>query len=240
MRAKLVSALLVCSVIFGGAVAGATIAEQDSHRTDRSENETQASATFAADSVDVRHGGTATIPVHFDGTDTATVEVGSEAVNYVVLVAVNDGDGDGVTELRFDTDAVAEPNETLVTTTSEADDATVKSVVEEHLNGDSPHPPLDAGNYPLAAFVGDATAENRTDTARMRILEATSETTTTTERETETATSETTEPPMQSTTEPELEATTTDGTDPGPDVPGFGVGAAIAALAAAALLATRC
>jgi len=234
MRAKLVSALLVCAVLLGGAV-GASMAEQNSQITDRSTNQTGSTAAFAPDTVEVRHGGTATIPVRFDGTDTATVRVGSEAVNYVVLVTVTDGDGDGEADLRFDTDAVAEPNQTLVTTAEESDDATVKTVVEEHFNSGPPHPALDAGNYPLAVFVGNATEENETDTARMRILEAT---TTTTERKTETKTSETTEKPTQFTTATEIE-TTTDATDSGPGVPGFGVGAALAALAAAALMAIR-
>lgn len=244
MTQKLVGALIALVVLAGaGTVSGIQTATQDSLSTAQNE----ADAGFGTDEITVSHGGTATIPIRLDGTDTATVKIGSDdAVNYALVVTVEDGNDDGRVTLSFDTDAVAEQNQTKVWTDVEADSATVRTEVE-HLNGDPPKPPLDVATYPITLYDGRSTDAEAVDEMRMHIVEATTTTTADTTRSTasesttteSTTTEPTTDEPTTSETErTELKATETT-TDVGGDVPGFGPVLALVAFAAVATLLGR-
>lgn len=232
MRTKLVSALLALALVASGAALGAPTDVVQSQETTAAAND--APVEFGDDRLTVERGGSVTIPVLFDGTDRATVKIGSEeTVNYALVVTVEDGNGDGRVEVTFDTDAVGEPNATKVTTEASADGATVESEVE-HFDGEPPYPALARGAYPVMLYEGTGTDRTRVEKIRMSIVEASTTTeateTTSTLRD---ATETTSEATATTTDAPE---TTHRGTA---DTPGFGPGPALVALAAAATLFAR-
>ena len=235
MNSKFVSALLTLSLLMSaGITAGAQIAVQDSH-LDSLEG-SDADAEFGTDVVEVNQNDTATIPIVLNGTDTATVRIGSESVNFVTVVTVTDGDEDGTVTLQFDT-ATAETDERSVwirDLNSTADAATIRSKTAPDA------PPLAVGSYPLSLYLGNTTADDsKIAVGTMVVKESkTTATTTTTEPTTrETTNRETTENPMQSTTATETETSAV--SDPETGIPGFSAGVAVLSLALAAMLAAR-
>ncbi|PSP55979.1 hypothetical protein BRC82_03160 [Halobacteriales archaeon QS_1_67_19] len=183
---------------------------------------------FTADAVEIEQNDTATIPVALEGTDAATVRVGSEAVNYYLDVLVVDRDGDGAVTLEFDT-ATAD-TDTVVVRANGSESTGIATVRSEFSPSDSV-PPLAVGNYPLALYHGNSTDEELSVGA-LRITDpATASTTETTDDPA------TTEQPLRTTTATRTTATTTE-PDTG-SVPGFGPSLAVTALAAAAMLAAR-
>lgn len=230
MNGKLVSTLLALSVLLSsGLVAGMPVAEQNSHLNAQEEGD--ADAEFGTAVVEVHQNDTATIPITLDGTDEATVEIGSEAVNFVLVATVTDGDGDGAVTLRFDTSKAETDQTSLWTDDSENADDSV--TVQSKMAPDTP--PLSIGSYALSLYLGNSTEDDsEVDVGTMLILEP--ETTT---EETTTATSETTDKPMTTTdvvTEPKPTETTDDARG---DVPGFGPVLVLVALAVTAMLVAR-
>lgn len=132
------------------------------------------SAEFDADVVETTAGETAEIPVTLSETDTATVKIGSERVNYIATVAVHDGNDDQTVTLQYDTSKAGHGGAFSVA--DDADTVTVESETDfddEHL--------LDAGSYELAVAPGNESAENETDVATLAISESESDTETGTE-----------------------------------------------------------
>lgn len=231
MNAKLAGALLALAVVASGVATGAPITDLNSHLNTLDDHGTDADGSFGADVVEVHQNDTATIPMALNGTDTATLRIGSEAVNFVLVVTVTDGDGDGEVTLRFDT-AVAETDQRSVRTESAADTATVRSKTAPD------DPPLAVGNYPLDLFAGNTTADDRevaVATLAVTRPQKTTDSTAPTDITTE-PTRATTDQPMMSST---VTRTTTVVSDPEPGIPGFGVPVALVALVAAAVLVAR-
>lgn len=173
-----------------------------------------------------RQNDTVSIPVSLDGTDTATVRIGGEQVNYYLDVWVVDRDGDGAVTLQFDTATAGTDAPSVQTNDSES-----FAVVRSEFSPSDGVPPLAVGSYPLSLYLGNSTADDsELAVGTMTLREPDPETTETSGEAAETTTgpAETTEKPMRS--------TTTSGTG---DVPGFGPVLALVALAAAALLAGR-
>jgi len=231
MNRAIARAVVAIAVLVGATAAGAATAVSIGAQ---STTEGDSHVAFGDGVIATERGGNATIPVEMEGTDTATLQIGSdEAVNYALVVTVTDGDGDGAVAVSFDTDAAGEDGATKVATRSAADSVAVESETE-HFGGEPPHPPLDPGTYPIELYEGSG--EDRKFVAESRMVIEEAETTT----EATTTTGETTT--TDAGTEPEPTGTTaataaTDGIEG--DVPGFGPVVGLVALAAAALLAVR-
>ncbi|WP_137284966.1 BGTF surface domain-containing protein [Halorussus salinisoli] len=121
---------------------------------------TSPSAEFDAGTVETTAGETAEIPVGLSNTDTATVTIGSEAVNYVATVVVRDGNGDRNVTLQYDTSNAGHGGAFSVTV--EADTVTVENETDlddDHL--------LTVGIYDLAVAPGNASDANATDVSRL-------------------------------------------------------------------------
>ena len=134
-------------------------------------------ATFESDLVVVTAGETADVTLELSDTDTATVTVGSEHVNYVATVVARDGNGDGAVTLRYNTTAAGHGG--AFAAADDADNVTVESETEfdaDHL--------LAAGDYGLSVAPG-TNASNATDVGTL-VVEAPPETSTETVTETST------------------------------------------------------
>ncbi len=110
-------------------------------------------------------GETAEIAVTLSDTETATVRIGSEAVNYVATVTVRDGNGDGNVVLRYDTAKAGSGGAFAV-----AADADSVSVTDESDLGEQSG--LDAGTYDLAVAPGNASLDEETDVATLSLAES--------------------------------------------------------------------
>lgn len=232
MTRKIARALLALAVLVGGTAVGVSTAVGIGAQTTTVGDSRIA---FGDGEMETERGGNVTVPVVLEGTDTATLKIGSDdAVNYALVVTVTDGDGDGSVAVSFDTDAAAEDDVTKVTTRSDADDATVKSEVE-HFGGEPPYRPLSVGNYPVTLYDGDSEDAAFVAESRLRILE--SSTTATTAEATDSGTGPSTTTDVV--TEPEPTGSTETAADAEGTVPGFGSALALVALAAAATLAAR-
>jgi hypothetical protein len=127
------------------------------------------SAAFDADVVETTAGETAEIPVSLSGTDTATVQIGSDAVNYVATVVVSDGNGDGSVTLRYDT---AKAGHDGGFAAGDADSMTIESETDFD-EGQLIAP----GAYDLAVAPGDGGVEDATGVATLQIGERPASTT---------------------------------------------------------------
>lgn len=106
--------------------------------------------TLHESAVDTVQGDTATIQLRFDGADTATVVVGSEAAGYELETVVSDADGDGNATLFFDTSLAGRDGETVSVSTGD----------EVRVESESRLPDaLDAGEYDLTVERGDGVGE---------------------------------------------------------------------------------
>lgn len=151
MNERATRVLLALTVLLAGTAVGASTAVGIGAQT-TTESDTR--IAFGDGEMETERGGNVTIPVELDGTDAATLKIGTDdAVNYALVVTVTDGNGDGTVAVEFDTDAAGEDDPTKVTTRLDADDATVESEIE-HLGGEPPHRPLSAGTYPVELYEG--------------------------------------------------------------------------------------
>ncbi|MFC4549212.1 MULTISPECIES: BGTF surface domain-containing protein [Halorussus] len=126
-------------------------------------------ATFESERVVVTAGETANVTVELSDTDTATVTVGSEEVNYIATVLARDGNGDGTVTVRYNTTAAGHGG--AFAAAGDADNVTVESESEfdaDHL--------LAAGAYDLSVAPG-TNASNATDAGTL-VVEAPPETST--------------------------------------------------------------
>lgn len=113
---------------------------------------TDADATFTQTTYNEHAGDIAEITVQVEGSDTATVEIGSEDVNFLANATVVDNDDDGEVTLYFDSAAVAgatSSDEYLGI--KENDDGDDDALVETHqlIGVDTP---LDSATYDLRAY----------------------------------------------------------------------------------------
>ncbi|WP_237561232.1 DUF7282 domain-containing protein [Halococcus sediminicola] len=150
----------LATVVVLAAVVGAIPATaQDSGRaTDRP------TASFERSTVSEERGDIAAIGLNLSGTTSATVTVGSEAVNYETNVTVNDSDGDGHVTLLMNTYIAGQGTEDRVYETAEGD-----AVVETNRTTDPLDSPLETSRYNLSVRVED----RRTDTATLALTERT-------------------------------------------------------------------
>ena len=136
-------------------------------------------AKFSQDVTTVTAGETAEIPVSLSNTDSAVVTIGSEEVNYIATVVIQDGNNDQNVTLEYNTSKAGHGGAFSVA--SDADNFTVKNETEF----ENDHQ-LDSGAYPLSITPGTNNSEdNETDGATLTVMESSEDTT---ERETETAT----------------------------------------------------
>lgn len=136
-------------------------------------------AEFGTQVVETTAGETAEIPVTLSDTGTATVTIGSEQVNYIATVVIEDGNADQNVVLRYNTSNAGHGGAFSVA--DEADTVTVKS--ETEFDDDRL---LAVGTYDLAVATGNTT-ENETDVASFAVMTPPE---TTTEAETTTQTSQ--------------------------------------------------
>lgn len=133
---------------------------------------TTPSAEFDTGVVETPAGETVEIPITLSNTDTATVKVGSEAVNYVAVVVVHDNDDDQSVTLQYDTSSAGHGG--AFATTSDADAVTVESETEFKAGQF-----LDPGTYDLAVAPGDDGIGNESDVATLMVTEQSASETTT-------------------------------------------------------------
>ncbi|WP_135853075.1 DUF7827 domain-containing protein [Halorussus salinus] len=122
-------------------------------------------AEFGESVVTTEAGETAEIAVTLSDTETATVRIGSEAVNYIATVTLRDGNGDGNVVLQYDTAKAGSGGAFAV-----AADADSVSVTDETDLGEQSG--LDAGTYDLAVAPGNASLEEKTDVATLSLAES--------------------------------------------------------------------
>lgn len=122
-------------------------------------------AEFGESVVTAEAGETAEISVTLSDAETATVRIGSDAVNYVATVTLRDGNGDGTVVLRYDTAKAGSGGAFAV-----AADADSVSVDDETDLGDQS--PIAAGNYELAVAPGNAGLDDETDVATLALAES--------------------------------------------------------------------
>jgi len=107
--------------------------------------------TFATRVVQAEVGDVATVPLQFQGTDTARLTVGSAALNWRVALNVTDGDGDGSATIRIDTANARQPG--TVFTATGADTVSNVTVTHGAQFGDSDRH-IAATSYPLSVETG--------------------------------------------------------------------------------------
>ncbi|MFC4447813.1 DUF2167 domain-containing protein [Halorussus aquaticus] len=129
----------------------------------------QASAEFDHSHVTTDAGDTVEIPVTVTNTDSATVRIGSEAVNYVATVTLRDGNDDQTVTLRYDTRKAGHGG--VFSVTDDADEVTVRSETEFD-DGQR----LDPGNYELAVAPGNGSLDETSDVATLVVTEPTQST----------------------------------------------------------------
>jgi len=124
--------------------------------------------TFAmpAKVVDAEVGDVATIPLRFEGTDTARVTVGSASLNWKVALNVTDADADGSATVRVDT-ANARQQGTVFTATG-ADTVSDVTVIQGSPFADADRR-IAATTYPLSVETGGT----ETDVATLSLRRAT-------------------------------------------------------------------
>ncbi|MFC6737216.1 BGTF surface domain-containing protein, partial [Halolamina salina] len=138
------------------------IPEQTTTATPGSNGSDEGAAVELTESVvDTVRGDVATIDIRFDGADTATLTVGSEAAGYVLDLQVRDADGDGEATVYFDTELAGREGETV--SVSSGDELSVRSE-------DSLPAALDAGEYDLQ--VAAAGADGNSDVGTLFVSEA--------------------------------------------------------------------
>ena len=150
----------LATVVVLAAVVGAipATAQDPGRATDRP------TASFERSTVSEERGDIAAIGLNLSGTTSATVTVGSEAVNYETNVTVNDSDGDGRVTLLMNTYIAGQGTEDRVYETAEGD-----AVVETNRTTDPLDSPLETSRYNLSVRVED----RRTDTATLALTERT-------------------------------------------------------------------
>lgn len=141
---------------------------------------TTPTAEFDSQSVETPVGDTAEIPITLSNTDTATVRIGSDRVNYIATVTVEDGNDDRNVTLLYNTSEAG--HDGGFSTADDADTVTVQSETE-FKDGQL----IDPAAYSLAVEPGRGDVDNATDAATLRVTEPTDPATT--ESETTTAAS---------------------------------------------------
>ncbi|WP_435359911.1 PGF-CTERM sorting domain-containing protein [Haloarchaeobius sp. DFWS5] len=184
--------------------------------------------TFDKDVYETNSDESVTMTLQLNDSETGTVTLGSEDAGYQMNVTVMDNTSDGTVEMTVYAQrlGISAPKNAVEV----AGNDTLVSASNETL-GDR----IDAGEYQLSASVNGT----ETDVATLSIMEA----------NTTTTTPATTSDPPETTTQPTdegVDTTTTTADESGGDdggdsggSPGFGVGVALVALVAAALLAVR-
>ena len=118
-------------------------------------------ARFNQSVVTEQRGDIAAIGVNLSGTESATVTVGSEAVNYRTNVTVSDGNDDGRVTLLMNTfTAGMDESESAVYTAAADDDVTETNRTTGQLRA-----PLEVSSYNLSVVVDG----RQTDTATLRL-----------------------------------------------------------------------
>lgn len=125
----------------------------------------QASAEFDHSHVTTDAGDTVEIPVTVTNTDSATVRIGSEAMNYVATVTLRDGNDDRTITLRYDTRKAGHGG--VFSVIEDADEVTVRSETEFD-DGQR----LDPGSYDLAVAPGSGSLDEATDVATLVVTES--------------------------------------------------------------------
>jgi PGF-CTERM protein len=228
--------LLVAALAAGGVAAGAGTADAgDAAATPTASDD--GTASIGAYTYDVTIGETVAIEVELANTSTAALQFGDATTDYTANVTVTDGDGDGTVTVLFDTAATG-TEESAFAVESDADGLTVddETTLAETVG---------VQNLPVTAFVDGEETDGATILLREEI-----------ERGTDTATGdagdtddEATPSATATAADDESEATdeaTAASTDEPADEdsteqssPGFGLVAALLALAGAALVARR-
>jgi hypothetical protein len=128
----------------------------------------RATATFNQTTISEDRGDIAAIGVNLSGTATATVTIGSNAVNYETHVTINDSNDDGHVTLLMNTyiAGTGQNESNVYATAAEVDDVLDTNRTTGRLNA-----PLDTSTYNLSVAVGD----RRTDTATLNLTERTTD-----------------------------------------------------------------
>lgn len=144
----LLTVSVVVSVVAIGSLAGG--ATQTGADAERELAATQAgSATFENGTVVEQRGDVAQFTVLFDGTDRATVTIGSPDVNYQVTFTIADGDGDGEATVRFNTAVVGLQADDKTGISADGADGTINY----EMNVGPVPGPLDAATYNMELSV---------------------------------------------------------------------------------------
>ena len=102
-----------------------------------------------------QRGDVAEIPVELENTDSATVFLGSQEVNYLVSLEVTDGDDDGAVTVEWNTDRAGQDETGVFDTVSDDDSVSAERIAGGFSDSDRR---LAATGYPLNATVsGDET-----------------------------------------------------------------------------------
>ena len=105
---------------------------------------------FERETVRVARGDVAHIPIAVEEGEEATLIVGSEMVNYVVVMDVLDGDGDGMVTVALNTAVAGWQDDHGYSTVDEADEVSDVTQETDELDG-----PLEAATYQLRLYVDD-------------------------------------------------------------------------------------
>jgi len=108
----------------------------------------EGSASLANATVVEQRGDVARFNVTLDGTDEATVTVGSRGVGYLARFGVVDEDGDGEVAVEVNTYRAGQPNQSGISAVGE------DNVTDYELQTDPIPGRLDAATYPIRTFVG--------------------------------------------------------------------------------------
>lgn len=169
------SSVSLAVLVVGLAVGGAVVVP--GHAT--AAGNSSATATFVGGDRTDQRGDVVEIPITVQGTDTATLTVGSRDVNYRTNVTVRDGNGDGRVDLAYNTYTAGSAGlagTTVYTTTPGDAVVTIEPDADTLAGVDPPRSDiLAADNYPLRVAAGataaPATGESPDDQATL-VLEA--------------------------------------------------------------------
>ncbi len=231
------TALVIVSLLAGGAVTGAAAATTTGSAASASNPAVQSSHPFKNDAnstitsnrsmYEVQKGNTVAMNFSLKDADTVTVQIGGGQKKYKLNATVTDANGDGTVVLLFDTSKAGSGDASALTVKGN-DKLSFTNETKAKLAPDMYGLTVYAGAHGNAAQLGYGGLQVKGETTSTRSTTSDSASTTPTTYD---------ESGMTSTTMDDNTSTTT--TSNGSGQPGFGLGVSVVAFAAVALLARR-